>query len=254
MTRVGQVWPGVTRASLDLRWAEQGQGRLPVPGPAGGGWPMSGVARVTNWSRDRSVTGAGQALSSVTPGQSRVRWHSESGAETGTRLWHSVRDTPGTGRHRDTSVTVWHSDVTRNTDNIITLESFATRTDVLEFYKSFFWLRNNNTTKFHANMELLLRTSFDIPKPPGGGLFDREYPHFAARQIFYWSCQLGAEREKRLFWIRGTSSSQRSFELGQQWSIELLRYISFKISSLDRCSKLNMETGGGFYFMLHYNW
>ena len=103
-----------------------GQGRLPVPGPAGGGWPMSGVARVTNWSRDHSVTGAGQALSSVTPGQSRVRWHSESGAETGTRLWHSVRDTPGTGRHRDTSVTVWHSDVTRNTDNIITLESFTT--------------------------------------------------------------------------------------------------------------------------------
>ena len=51
-------------------------------------------------------------------------------AERGPGLWHSVRDTPGTGRHRDTSVTVWHSDVTRNTDNI-TLESFATRTDVL---------------------------------------------------------------------------------------------------------------------------
>ena len=48
-------------------------------------------------------------------------------------------------------------------------------------------------------MELLLRTSFDIPKPPGGGLFDREYPHFAARQIFYWSCQLGTEREKGCF-------------------------------------------------------
>ena len=40
-----------------------------MPGPAGAGWPMSGVARVTNWSRDHSVTGAGQALSSVTPGQ-----------------------------------------------------------------------------------------------------------------------------------------------------------------------------------------
>ena len=39
-----------------------------MPGPAGAGWPMSGVARVTNWSRDHSVTGAGQALSSVTPG------------------------------------------------------------------------------------------------------------------------------------------------------------------------------------------
>ena len=53
----------------EMSRAEPGEGgRLPLPGPAGAGWPMSGVARVTNWSRDHSVTGAGQALSSVTPG------------------------------------------------------------------------------------------------------------------------------------------------------------------------------------------
>ena len=73
MTRVGQVWPGVTRDAEpgpEMSRAEPGEGgRLPLPGPAGAGWPMSGVARVTNWSRDHSVTGAGQALSSVTPGQ-----------------------------------------------------------------------------------------------------------------------------------------------------------------------------------------
>ena len=72
MTRVGQVWPGVTRDAEpgpEMSRAEPGEGgRLPLPGPAGAGWPMSGVARVTNWSRDHSVTGAGQALSSVTPG------------------------------------------------------------------------------------------------------------------------------------------------------------------------------------------
>ena len=64
-------------------------------------------------------------------------------------------------------------------------------------------------------MELLLRTSFDIPKPPGGGLFDREYPHFAARQIFYWSCQLGVEREKGCFESEARPATERSFELGQ---------------------------------------
>ena len=37
-------------------------------------------------------------------------------------------------------------------------------------------------------------------------------------------------QQSEKFWIRP-----------EQWSIELLRYISFKISSLDRCSKLNME-------------
>ena len=91
-------------------------------------------------------------------------------------------------------------------------------------------------------MELLLRTSFDIPKPPGGGLFDREYPHFAARQIFYWSCQFGVEREKGCFESEARPAPSEKFWIRpEQWSIELLRYISFKISSLDRCSKLNME-------------
>ena len=86
-------------------------------------------------------------------------------------------------------------------------------------------------------MELLLRTSFDIPKPPSGGLFDREYPHFAARQIFYWSCQLGTEREKgcfesearpEKFWIRPAVVN---------WIITIHQFQNIILT----VSKLNME-------------
>ena len=65
---------------------------------------------------------------------------------------------------------------------------------------SFCWHRDSFI--YSDIMELLLRTNFDIPKPPGG-VFDREYSHFFTYQIFYWACQL--TREKSLFWTVFTS-------------------------------------------------
>ena len=121
--RYGRVWP-----RMPWTWDEQSRPGEAASARAGRWWLANVWCRpcheLVTWPQcDGGWPGTEQC---DTRALSRVRWHSESGAETGTRLWHSVRDTPGTGRHRDTSVTVWHSDVTRNTDNIITLESFAT--------------------------------------------------------------------------------------------------------------------------------
>ena len=170
-------------------------------------------------------------------------------AERGPGLWHSVRDTPGTGRHRDTSVTVWHSDVTRNTDNI-TLESFATETDVLEFYKSFFWPQQHNK----------------ISRQHGASTSDQFWYSKAAGRRFIWSwvsafrspsnllleLSVGCGERKRLFWIRGTSSSQRSFELGQ--SSGQLNYYDTSVSKYHLLTVVQnwIWKWNGFYFMLHW--
>ena len=112
---------------------------------------------------------------------------------------------------------------------------------MLEFYKSFFL-----TAQQHNK----------ISRQHGASTSDQFWYSKAAGRRFIWSwvsafrspsnllleLSVGCGERKRLFWIRGTSSNWEKFWIRpEQWSIELLRYISFKISSLDRCSKLNME-------------
>ena len=86
------------------------------------------------------------------------------------------------------------------------------------------WLRasiiiSSYTTTTHPhNMELLLRTNFDIPKPPGG-VFDREYSHF-----FYLSnllLPMSADSGKKVC-FEGCSAWY--YELGH-YQIELFQYI-----------------------------
>ena len=156
----------------------------PDQGPASR--PMSGVPLSRRWPEWRHVT---------RHGWHGERWHWRRSDCRRSSMRHPV--------HRETQVKQnlkWNPEICRSPRTIVLTVRQKWNEKV-----SFCWYRDSfiNTNI----MELLLRTNFDIPKPPGG-VFDREYSHFFTYQIFYWACQLS--REKSLFcpvltsrlWIR----------------------------------------------------
>ena len=230
--RYGRVWgvTSVTSVTSDqvpgcghwLRWAEQPH----WPARPGRCW----LANV--WCRPchepGHVTRDGGSLGSVTPGcvqPDRARdpgGDTESGAQTGTRVWHSVCDTPATGRHqchqhRDI-VTKWcnatqdnnHSRELRKTLSVRVFKSFTTQQNFTPSWSFYF---GPVLIFLSRRAEVYLIVSIRISQPVKSFI-----------GAVSW-----ARREKKV--VLNPRHVQRSFELGQQWSIELLRYISFKISS-----------------------
>ena len=230
VTREGEVWPG---------W--------PV-------WPGPGMRTMTEMSRAASVDQAartaqpvlanvwcrpchepghvtrdGGSLGSVTPGCGRLgqhpeRWHRERSGDPGYDTQYATLRAPGDiGQcHQRDIVTEWCNTTLQTAAS--TPESFARH---LVFYKVF---RQRTTQQQNftppwsfyfgpvlifqsRRVEVYLIVSIRISQPVKSFI-----------GAVSW-----ARREKKV--VLNPRHVQRSFELGQQWSIELLRYISFRISS-----------------------
>ena len=219
------VWPVTRSRDADTDWDEQSSLTGP-PGPAGAGWPMSGVARVTNLVTWR-VTGAAWAAwhpavcSRTEPGTRAVTQRAEHRRGPGYDTQYATLRPPGDIRqchqHRDI-VTKWcnatqdnnHSRELRKTLSVRVFKSFTTQQNFTPSWSFYF---GPVLIFLSRRAEVYLIVSIRISQPVKSFI-----------GAVSW-----ARREKKV--VLNPRHVQRSFELGQQWSIELLRYISFKISS-----------------------